>query len=73
MHDGGWLAMGGGMVLFWLALAAVLALVLVAAVRAGRGPTERREESPEEILKRRYARGEIDREEFQHRLEDLRR
>lgn len=37
------------------------------------GSSRRDEETPEEILKRRYARGEIEREDYQRRLEDLRR
>jgi hypothetical protein len=31
------------------------------------------EESAEQILKRRYARGEIDREDYERRLNDIRR
>lgn len=75
MHDmmpawgGGWLWM-----LLWLV---VLVLVAVAAWKvigmaadgegAGRG-----RESALQILERRYARGEIDREEFERRKRDLR-
>jgi uncharacterized membrane protein len=37
------------------------------------GPGTRADETPEQILQRRHAKGETDREEFQRRLEDLRR
>jgi uncharacterized membrane protein len=37
------------------------------------GFSRRDDETPEQILKRRYAKGEIDSEEYQHRLADLRR
>lgn len=47
-------------------------LVVLALIRRGGGP-ERRQESPEEILRRRYAAGEIDRETYERMLEDLRR
>jgi hypothetical protein len=40
--------------------------------RAAGGPPGRMDETPEQILKRRYARGEIERE-YQRRLDDLRR
>ena len=33
----------------------------------------KRQDSPEQILKRRYAAGEIDKEEYDRRLSDLRR
>jgi len=56
--------------LFGLALLAVFIWLLSSASRRGGGDSG---ESPEAILKRRYARGEIDREEYQRRLEDLRR
>jgi putative membrane protein len=44
---------------------------VIARVVSGTGG--RADDSPEQILKRRYARGELDREEYQRRLEDLRR
>jgi len=67
-HDLGWagsLAMTIAIAGFWVAVA----LVILVALRAGsRGPLE-----PEarEILERRLARGEIDVEQYQERLEAL--
>jgi len=61
----GWMpfwALGGA-----VALAALIWLA-VAGTQRGRAP-----ESPEQILKRRYASGEVSREEYQQRLDDLRR
>jgi putative membrane protein len=71
-----WLSMGSmgwWMVLWWLV--AIVVLVLVVRMVAGSlgVPGSRVDESPEQILKRRYAKGEIDREEYQRCLEDLRR
>jgi len=82
MGGGGMMGWGGGgpglvgggllMLLFW----GVLIVAAVVGVRwlwdqgrpaAGRG----REESSLEILKRRYARGEIEREEFEMKKRDL--
>jgi putative membrane protein len=63
----GW--MGLGMV-FWLVI--VLLLVWIVA-RPGGGGSWRSDEMPEQILKRRYARGEIEREEYERRLADLRK
>jgi putative membrane protein len=61
------------MVLWWVM--AIVVLVLVVRLVAGSlaSPGSRADESPEQILKRRYAKGEIEREEYQRRLEDLRR
>jgi cytochrome c oxidase cbb3-type subunit 2 len=70
---GGW-GWGLGMMVGWLFWIAVLVLVVVAIWRLleGRGGTSRgRDESPLEILKRRYARGEIDRDEFEAKKRDL--
>lgn len=63
----GWM---GLWMVFWLA---VLILLVWVAVRAAGGPTSRAEETPEQILKRRYARGEIECEDYERRLSDLRK
>ena len=71
MHwwDGGWRM---GIMWIWWLLAVVLVVGSVwLLARAGSGRGSRRE-SPEETLKRRYANGEIDREEYERRLADLR-
>ena len=66
--------MGWWMVLWWVSgLAIVVVLIWAIARAAGGGSSPRAEDSPEAILKRRYARGELDREEYQRRLEDLTR
>jgi putative membrane protein len=72
MHGlvGGW-NMGGMSFLWLLAVVLIVAYVWWSARRGGR--QDPAQESPEGILKRRYARGEIDREEYERRLSDLRR
>ena len=67
----GW--MGSWMVVWWIAGLAVLMLLVWIVARAAAGPPARTEETPEQILKRRYARGEIDREDYERRLGDLRK
>lgn len=60
---------GGLMGLIWIVLLVVLLLMIAGLFRTGRerdsGPGAR------EILDRRYARGEIDRDEYLRRLSDL--
>jgi putative membrane protein len=64
----------GWMWLWWIVGLAVLVLVVWAMTRAaGMSGSARGEDSPETLLKRRYARGEIDRDEYERRLNDLRR
>lgn len=71
----------GFMGLFWiLAILAVIVLVVVLARAGGRRepggaspPPRASGETPEEILRKRYARGEIDHDEYEKRLADLRR
>jgi putative membrane protein len=58
--------MGVGMVLFW----GLLALVVVLVVRAGRTEGER---GGQGILDERYARGEIDDDEYRRRSAAMRR
>lgn len=66
-------SMGWWMVLWWVA--GIVVLVLLVRLVAGSlgGSSRQADETPEQVLKRRYARGEIEREEYQRRLEDLRR
>ncbi len=69
--EGHWMGMGSGLMwLFWLATAAVVFLLLNMFLRSFDG-RPRPEQSPLEILKQRYARGEIDREEFEQKKRDL--
>jgi putative membrane protein len=73
---GGMHSFGGGvvMMLFWgLVLAALVGggvLLVGSLTRKSRGPIEE-EETPLEILKRRYALGEIDRDEYNQMKETL--
>jgi putative membrane protein len=62
--------MGFGMVI-WVALL-VLLIWAITRVAAHEQPG-RTDDTPEQILKRRYARGEIDREQYEQRLSDLRK
>lgn len=69
-HDfGSWWAMGIGLVI-WVVIIAVAVWLVVRAV--GQGPA-RSGESAEDLLRHRFAAGEIDEEEYAKRLEVLRR
>jgi len=63
--------MGAGMWIFWI----LLIVVVVVLIRAltGRSPDlpVERHDSPLEILKARYARGEIDEQEYERRRREL--
>ena len=65
------LGMGWMMVswLVWLVVIVAVVWVATRAFGAGTGMGE----SPEAILKRRYAKGDIDREEYERRLSDIRK
>ena len=58
-----------GALIFW----GVLALLIYVAVRAtiNRVGSDSKSSDPVDILRRRYARGEIDKEEFDRRMKDL--
>jgi putative membrane protein len=73
-NDGGMFFGGVFMWIFWL----ILLVLVVFAIRAvagsagaGSGTSQSTDESPLEILKKRYARGEIDEEEFKRRRREL--
>lgn len=63
----------GLMWLFWVAVVALVVFLVVRLAGSSRGSSDPMSESPETALKRRYARGEITREEYERILEDLRR
>lgn len=66
-------SMGWWMVLWWVAGIVVLVLLVPLVAGAAGGFSPGGGETPEQILKRRYGKGEIERDEYQRCLEDLRR
>jgi len=70
-YDWSWGSMGLGMLLFWSLL--IVAFVIFARGSWGFGSSEKseREKSALDILKERYVRGEIEREEFEQKKSDL--
>lgn len=67
MNGFGWIGMGLGLV-FW----ATLIIVLVRSLTARDGVLRTDEPNPDEILRRRYARGEIDLQQFREAQRTLR-
>lgn len=69
---GGW-GMGLGwffMVLFWVLIVLGIA-ALVRYLQGPKPPSDERQRTPLQILQERYARGEIDREEYEQKRRDL--
>jgi putative membrane protein len=63
----------GWMGLWWIVTLVIIGLIVWFALSASRRDGERSPgETPEQVVKRRYARGEIDRETYRRLLEDLR-
>ena len=60
----------GWMAIWWLLVPLLIAVLVWALLKGVRGPNEMHE-SPERVLKQRYARGEIDRETYLRMLSDL--
>ncbi|MFW6201111.1 MAG: SHOCT domain-containing protein [Gemmatimonadota bacterium] len=83
--DGWWGHMNGAwgwgmmffMMLFWIAVIALVVWLIVRLTRGDGAPGGTggavRGDRAEEILRERYARGEIDRDSFERMLDDLRR
>jgi len=77
MHWGGDFGMGFGgggifMILFWV-LIIFGAIYLVKALLGGGSTKEIKSESAQEVLEKRFARGEMSKEEFEDAMEVLRR
>jgi len=58
---------------WWLLGVSLIAVLIWAVLKSTRGPDSNSSESPGELVKRRYARGEIDRETYERMLTDLKR
>jgi len=69
-HYSPWWHMGF-MWVFWLVLLILIVWLLVRAASDGKAGAP--PDSPEQIAKRRYARGEINKDEYERMLNDLRR
>lgn len=65
---GGWF-----MMIFWIAVIVGIVFLVKWLVQQGRtsGQASQKEETPLDVLKKRYARGEIDKEEFEQKKRDL--
>lgn len=71
MGFGGW-----GMGFFWLVILALIVWAIVAFTRSNRSRNEPRLDAPRrssglDILEERYARGELDREEYLQKKKDI--
>lgn len=63
--------MGGFMWIFWIAVLVGLIFLIKWIVQQNRQDGQKAKDDPLEILKKRYARGEIDKEEFEQKRKDL--
>lgn len=71
-NSGGGAMFGGGfMWLLWILLIVAIVVMVKAWSGGSSGSGASRDESPMEILKKRYARGEIDEDEFERRRREL--
>lgn len=72
MYGNGWMWHLDWMWIFWIVFIALIVLIAQFASRSTRSSTDVGP-SAEEILKRRYARGEITKEEYEQKLQDVRK
>lgn len=70
MHDFNFFG-GGWMMFFWWFLIILLVVFAIRVLIRINQKDQRKEETPIEILERRYANGEIDEEEFNKRKREL--
>lgn len=70
--DGGWgSGMGLGMWVFWILVIVIIVVLVRMLVPGSSSSSAKPDKNPMDILKARYARGEIDEEEFQRRRREL--
>ncbi|WP_187645611.1 SHOCT domain-containing protein [Streptomyces sp. TRM49041] len=72
MSGWGWFAMSASMILFWALIITVAVLLFRALNRAPDHTHVSASPSPEQLLAERFARGDIDEEDYQRRLAALR-
>jgi putative membrane protein len=73
-NEMGWLGMGAGMLIWGVVLVVVVWLIVRGLMALERRESSRdRGDGAEELLRRRFASGEIDSEEYENRLAALRR
>lgn len=71
MDDWGHMTWGYGGMFMWLILLVLIGFVVYFVVRSGKWPGRDGEETPLEILKKRYARGEITQDEYDRMKKEL--
>ena len=71
MHNFNFFGGGWMMFIWWFLIIALVVFAIRAVMNAGQSNQSQPKETPMEILKRRYAEGEIDEEEFQRRKQEL--
>jgi putative membrane protein len=59
--------------IWWLIVLVAMVSVIWLIARGSRSDARPPEDSPERVLKRRYARGDIDEETYEHMLAELRK
>jgi len=70
-HGGGMFFGGGLMWLFWIALIVIIVVIVKSLTASNKNTDDFKNDSPLTILKQRYARGEINEEEFERKRKQL--
>ena len=71
LHGGWGIEMGISMTIFWLVLIAIIILIVKAAASESSDQTQNASASALDILEKRYARGEIDKDEYERKKNEL--
>jgi putative membrane protein len=71
LHGGWGIEMGISMTIFWVVLIAIIVLIAKAVVSGSSDQPQNASSRPLDILKKRYARGEIDEGEFERKKKEL--